>query len=236
MNIDIRSHIFARVYGQCLKLLNQEVGGFAQKFTNLKMRFPPSQYVPYNEDQDGIMLSDTDSLAINGLTPLMNEVKIVSINITNYESNPASEYEKMSPPVLLIDLGAEEYFDKHSNVDIRTSGNTIMILIRLVSKRENLMPKFFESNPIQACKMKEALDYLLDPNMFRSYAPVAQDPNKGVVVSNRPGYDIGSRIIQTCVMQMRNIGLVKDKYITDYLFYADFYQQKERGTYAINNS
>ena len=112
-----------------------------------------------------------------------------------------------------------------------------MLMIRLVMPRAKLASPFFETNAVKTVKVCEALDYLLDPQMFRTFAPEPHNTRSGVtVVGGRAGYDLSSRIEDVRVEYMRNIGAVKDKYMTDFLFIVDFYQQKERGDrYAVQD-
>ena len=245
--IDIRTHIYARVFGQCLKLLHPKIAEPKEtnsegnprptdEFLNFNKHFPPTQYVSYNSNRSGIILTDKEAEAISEVR-YMNEIKVTGINILNLESNPISQDEHKNAPAILIDFGGGEQFNEHVKVDSRVNGESLAVIIRLVLPRENVVPAFMESNAIQTAKVRGALDFLLDPNMFRSYAPPSRSTDQGrVVVSGRPGYDVGSRIIDVMIKSSIPLGVVKDKYITDFLFIADFYQQKERGeSYAVND-
>ena len=255
--IDIRTHIYARVFGQCLKLLHPDIaepqerddeGNLrptdnegnprpTEEFVNFSKHFPPAQYVSYNSTKrSGIILTDKETDAISEVR-YMNEVKVTGINILNLESNPMTAEEKSNAPAILIDFGGGEHFDEHVKLDSRVNGEALAVIIRLILPREKLIPSFMESNAIQTAKVRGALDFLLDPNMFRSYAPSSRTNQQGtVVVSGRPGYDVGSRIIDIMIKSSIPLGVVRDKYMTDFLFIANFYQQKERGeSYAVND-
>ena len=274
--LDIRTHIFARTFGQCLKLMNPY-------FINSNMKkgerdptifaetFPPSQYADMmeiagnkriNKDRlilesgddgysDGygdnggtvdytqdIMMGELDIEALQNAR-IMNAVKIADVNILNIENNPYDNEATIEPPALLIDFGADELMEEGESADVNASNQAIMIIIRLVMGRAAAPYRFIESNAVRTSKIKDALDYLLDPQMFRTYAgqTITTDGQEMTVISNRAGFEkVKSRSQNAYIKRSNNLGAVRDKYITDFIFIVEFFQQKERGQYAVQDN
>lgn len=229
--MDIRTHILSRTYGQCLKLLHPEITG--DEFSNLKRYFPDPPYTTYNSDQTGIATTDTEDRILTPDIRNMNEVIVSSINILSLGQH-AQTIETdgtLKPPALILDFCAEEMIDPDDKTPNNMDKIGFMVVIRSVLGRARVRDLFLNTNPIKVNKIRESLAFLLDASYFRTFA------NQSGVVRNdqRPGYDIPSMIYRTYIMSTKNYGAVSDKYITDFLFVTEFFQQKERGEYAVQS-
>ena len=273
--LDIRTHIFARTLGQCLKLMNPyNINSDMKKGERdpsiFAETFPPSQYANMMEiagnkriNKDGlilesgddgysdgygkdggvvdytqdIMMGELDTEALQNAR-IMNAVKIADINILNIENNPYDNEKSLEPPALIIDFGADEMMEEGESADVNANNQAMMIIIRLVMGTADTRYRFLESNAVKTVMIRDALDYLLDPQMFRTYAgqTITQDGQEMTVISNRAGFDkVKSRSTNAYIKRSNNLGAVKNKYITDFILIVEFFQQKERGQYAVQD-
>ena len=232
-NLDIRGHIFARTFGQSLKLLKTDIPDDA--FQNAKNTFPAPPYISYNSDGSAIVLSESEQQAF-GTLRYMEHVRVADINVGNLENNPDSPTFKTGAPAILLDFGGTEEVRDHPNLPQNTIGEALMMIVRLVLPREKPNQVFLETNAMKTVSIREALDYLFDLNMYQTYHPSpVTDTSGAVVVRGRPGYNIGSRIFDIKIITMQNLGVVREKYITDFIVAVYFYQQRARGeTNAVN--
>lgn len=232
--IDIRTHILSRIYGQCLKLLTPNIS--ATEFNNMKTDFPISQYVSYNLNQDGISISSNEGKVITE-SRVMNEVWIADIDVLGLGQHAQSKgvEDLLEPPALILDFCNNERMEPNPGqaVPQNMCKEGFMTIIRSTLKGDRGRKPFNETNAIKVNKLRESLDYLLDPSYFRLYGNTQTGEDNVIIKTNRPGYDIPSKIIDCYIMSTKNYGAVADKYITDFLFVVEFWQQKERGQYSV---
>ena len=233
--IDIRTHILSRVYGQCIKLLTPDID--SDEFDNMKVDFPTSQYVSYNAGENGIDITDSEESVIDE-SRIMNEVWVADVDVLSLGQHPQSKdaQDYLDPPVIILDFGSQERMETN-NSDKQPPQNMclegLMTIIRTVFKGNRGKQPFNQSNAVRTNRVRESLDYLLDPSYFRLSGNAQTGEDGSMIKTSRPGYQNQSKIIDCYIMSSRPYGVVGDKYITDFLFVVEFWQQKERGQYSV---